>query len=460
LRLQQEVTMVRFKRWSSRTGIATLFGILRRELTIEAATTIPGVQSYEILNIQRAMWRPARRGGKRPRHGMASARRLADELDVMRADTFSYDYLDRLENPRFRGQRAHLVRLLAYQQRSEQWASWRRRTGAVPDLRGADLHGLDLRYVDLRHARLQDAGLEGAIIRTGNLEHADLRGCRMRHADLSYAYLQHADLRRAELKETLLTGAHLEHADLRKSWLIGCFMNQALLQGTDLRGAVLWGVPAWDVETDRRTRDNDLLVVPGLDPIDYDEKAVLRSDWAVRVHGLEVAHFVTMLINTPKIGRVINAAAERIVLLLGRFVDEESQAVLEALKVALPRFGFVPVVFDFDEPDNRDTIETVAILAGLSTFVIADLSRPKSTPLEAHLIIPAIAVPFVPIVRAGEEQFSMFTALQRKYSWVLPTVKYRSAAGLVKRLRRDVIGPAQRAARRIRLAKHPRTENA
>ena len=449
--------MVRFKRWSTRTGVATLLGILRRELSVEAATRLPGIRSYEILNIQRAMWRPRRPRGKRPRHGMASARRLAEELDVMREGDFNYDYLERLDDDRFLGQRPHLVRLLAYQQRYERWAAWRRRTGAVPDLRGADLHGLDLRHVDLRYARLGGAGLEGAIVRTGDLRYADLRGCRMRHADLSYASLEHADLRRAELKETLLTGAHLERADLRRAWLIGCFMNQACLQGADLRGAVVWGVPAWDVETDHRTRSSDLLVVPGLDPIDYDEKAVLRSDWAVRVQDLEVAHFVTMLINNPKIGRVINAAAERIVLLLGRFVDQESRGLLAALQSALPRFGFVPVVFDFDQPDNRDTIETVAILAGLSTFVIADLSRPRSTPLEAHLIIPTLAVPFVPLVRAGEEPFSLFTALQRKYPWVLPTVKYRSAAGLVRRLRTDVVDPARRAARQIRLAKHPRT---
>jgi len=329
-----------------------------------------------------------------------------------------------------------------------------RHTVIVPDLRGADLANLDLRYVNLRYARLQGAVLAGAVMRTASLEHADLRRCMMRHTDLSYAQLDHADLRRAELKETLLTGAKLLGADLRKAWLIGTFMNQADLSAADLRGAIVWGVNTWDITRDEHTREAGLAVMPGLDPIDYDEKAVLNSDWAVRVNDLEVAHFIAMLIENPKIGRVINAAAERIVLLLGRFVGEEA-AVLEQLKDALPRYGYVPVVFDFDEPDNRDTIETVAILAGLSSFVIANLSQPRSAPLEAHLIIPAIAVPFVPIVHAGEEQFSMFTALQRKYPWVLPTVSYRTGAGLVRRLRRAVIEPAEHAAKQIRRAKHP-----
>jgi hypothetical protein len=443
----------RFTRWSARTRVRLLLGILRREVDLDAAISLPGALSYEIKYIQQAMYRPMP-GRKRRRHGPASARRLAQELDVMREGEFNYDYLDRLDDPGFRGRRADLMRLLAYQQRRKRWTSWRRGRGA-PDLRGADLRGLDLRYVNLTGARLQGAGLEGAVVRTGTLRRADLRGCRMRHTDFSYADLRHADLRGAELKETLLTGAHLEHADLRRAWLIGCFMNQAHLQGTDLREAVVWGVPAWNAETSRRTRDRDLRVVPVLDPIDYDEKAVVRSDWAVRVNGLDVAHFVTMLINNPKVGQVINTAAERIVLLLGRFTDDESRAVLDELTAALPRFGYVPVVFDFDQPTDRDTIETVAILAGLSAFVIADLSQPKSTPLEAHLIIPAIAVPFVPIIRAGEEQFSMFTALQRKYRWVLPTTKYRTARGLARRLERDVIGPAREAAKKIRRAKHP-----
>jgi hypothetical protein len=50
----------------------------------------------------------------------------------------------------------------------------------------------------------------------------------------------------------------------------------------------------------------------------------------------------------------------------------------------------------------------------------------------------------------------MFTALQRKYPWVLPTVSYRSEAGLRERLRKAVVVPAERAAKRMRRLKHPR----
>jgi hypothetical protein len=39
-------------------------------------------------------------------------------------------------------------------------------------------------------------------------------------------------------------------------------------------------------------------------------------------------------------------------------------------------------VFSFDRPETKDFTETVRLLAGLSKFVIADLSSPKSAPYE------------------------------------------------------------------------------
>jgi len=349
----------------------------------------------------------------------------------------------------------------------EEWDRWRKRTGEIPDLQGANLGELDLRDIDLSHARLYGANLSAAVIRVGNLRHADLHDCELRHTDLSYAELYSAKLIGANLSHTLLTGADLRRADLRRSFLVGTSMNQAEIEGADLRGAVVWGISAWDIKYDDSTRQEGLLVVPHLEPLgllDPNERAkVYRllqhpEPGSIRVSDIEVAHFVSLLIENPKIGRVINAAADKVVLLLGRFVGNE-KAVLDALKEKLPSFGYVPVVFDFDEPENRDTIETVAILAGLSNFVIANLSRPRSTPLEAHLVIPAIAVPFVPIVREGERPFAMFTALQRKYPWVLPTVTYRDETNLLRRLRRAVIEPAERAATEIRRLKHPREES-
>ncbi|MHC4153578.1 MAG: pentapeptide repeat-containing protein [Planctomycetota bacterium] len=379
----------------------------------------------------------------------------------------STDILERLESDSFKGKRSHLVRLFAFLDFSDEWRRWRKRTGEVPDLRGANLGELDLGGIDLSHARLRGANLSGAIIRTGDLRHADLRDCELRHTDLSYANLCSAKLIGANLSHTLLTEADLSGADLRRSFLVGTSMNQANLKGADLRGAVVWGISTWTIQCDDTTQQDGLLVAPNFEPLELfisddrakDYRDLQDPEVTVRVDDIEVAHFISLLIENPMIGRVIDAASDKIVLLLGRFVGREKD-VLNALKNKLPSFGYVPVVFDFPETENRDTIETVAILAGLSNFVIANLSRPRSTPLEAHLVIPAIAVPFVPIVREGERPFSMFTALQRKYPWVLPTVTYRDEENLLRRLKRTVIEPAERAAAALRRSKHPREKSA
>lgn len=215
----------------------------------------------------------------------------------------------------------------------------------------------------------------------------------------------------------------------------------------------MWGINAWDIEVDEHTRQEQILVVPQLEPLDFASEPEFPRE-GIRVDDLQVSQFVTLLVENPRIGAVINAAAGKVVLLLGRFTGG-GEEVLEALVEKLGDLGYVPVVFDFDEPEDRDTIETVAILAGLAKFVIADLTSPRSTPLEAHLVIPAIAVPFVPIVREPDRPFSMFTALQRKYPWVLPTVRYRSTKGLLGKLEKEVVRRAEREAARMRRAKHP-----
>ena len=40
------------------------------------------------------------------------------------------------------------------------------------------------------------------------------------------------------------------------------------------------------------------------------------------------------------------------------------------------------MMFDFERPTQRDFTETIKTLAGLSRFIIADITNPKSSPLE------------------------------------------------------------------------------
>jgi hypothetical protein len=61
--------------------------------------------------------------------------------------------------------------------------------------------------------------------------------------------------------------------------------------------------------------------------------------------------------------------------------------------------------------ETKDFTETARLLAGLSKFVIADVTNPKSAPLELQATVPEIMVPFRPIIQDGEPPFAMLQDL-------------------------------------------------
>ena len=137
------------------------------------------------------------------------------------------------------------------------------------------------------------------------------------------------------------------------------------------------------------TKQQGLIITPAGEP-------------AVTVDDLEVAQFVYLLLHNEKIRHVIDTVGKKGVLLLGRFTEGRI-AVLERLRDELRKRGYLPIVFNFDKPETKDFTETVRLLAGLSKFVIADITNPKSAPLELQATVPEIMVPFQPIIEAGRE---------------------------------------------------------
>jgi len=99
-------------------------------------------------------------------------------------------------------------------------------------------------------------------------------------------------------------------------------------------------------------------------------------------------------------------------------------------------------VFDFEIPRDRDITETVTLLARMSRFVIADLTDPRSIPQEIQAIAPDVAVPIQPVILAGQEPWSMFKDLRRKYHWVLQPYEYSDQEQLLAGLS-DVLAPAE-----------------
>ena len=158
-----------------------------------------------------------------------------------------------------------------------------------------------------------------------------------------------------------------------------------------------------------------------------------------------------LLINNKKLSKVINIATSKVVLILGRF-EPKRKVVLDALREELRKCDYLPVIFDFDKPTDRDFTETVMTLAGLSKFIIADLTQPKSSPLESHATITAYMVPFIPIIQEGDWPFAMFVDLQRKHHWVEKTLQYKDKDDLLQYLDK-IIARAEAKYKEIQLEK-------
>jgi hypothetical protein len=172
--------------------------------------------------------------------------------------------------------------------------------------------------------------------------------------------------------------------------------------------------------------------------------AVTRYDEPeITVDNIEVAQFVYLLLYNEKIRDVIDTIGKKGVLVLGRFTEGRIE-ILERLRVKLRDLGYAPMVFNFDKPETKDFTETVRLLAGLSKFVIVDITKPRSAPLELQATVPDYMVPFAPILQEGQEPFAMFVDLQNKYDWVLkPVISYPSVDRLIGVLEERIVRRAE-----------------
>jgi uncharacterized protein YjbI with pentapeptide repeats len=382
------------------------------------------------------------------------------------------------------------------------WNKWRQKNPElIPDLREANLKGASLSEANLSEANLckanllkanlKQANLREANLRETNFEQADLSGANLEQANLlkaklSLAYLEHANLRKAYLSEAELVGAHLDetdltHAFLHEANLCKAHLTDAKLIGTnfcraqlcdahltradlhranfdraDLTGANLndanlertilvqtkvskatftrcrvYGASAWDLDLTNVKDQSNLRITRDDEP------------GKITVDNLQVAQFIYLLLNNKEIRDVIDTIGRKGVLLLGRFTEGRI-AVLERLREELRKRDFVPMVFNFDKPEVKDFTETVRILANLSHFVIADITNPKSTPLELQATVPEYMIPFVPIIEKGEEPFAMLRDLWIKHrEWVFEPIRYPSVDRLIEVLDTDIVRPAQ-----------------
>ena len=282
----------------------------------------------------------------------------------------------------------------------------------------AHLNQADLNNTDFWNARLFGADLSEATLRKASFVEANLRNSRLRGADLTLAYMRGADLSRADLEGANLWGANL---------------SQTVLVETNLTGATLshskvYGIAAWNVNLSESIQ-NDIVITRKNEP-------------KITVDDLEVAQFLYLLLNNKKIRNVIDTITAKAVLILGRFSDER-KAVLDALRDELRGRDYLPILFDFEKPSDRDLTEMISTLAHLSRFIIADVTDAKSIPQELQAIVPDLpSVPVRLIIQKDAEEYALLPHFKH-YPWVIDTYQYQDIQQLLAVLSEHVIQPAE-----------------
>jgi len=332
----------------------------------------------------------------------------------------------------------------------EYWNKWRTENpDDMIDLSGANFFDADLSEANLANANLFEvvlvntrlfrvnlskANLVKANLSVANLYQANLSGADLSDADLTGAKLLEANLSGANLGKTNLSGAILVDAQLRYTSLVEARIDNAIISDSNIYGISVWGLEGEFKE------QNGLIITP-------------PGESAITVDNIKVAQFIYLILNNKEIRDVINTLTSKTVLILGRFAIEERKAILDALRNKLREYDLLPIVFDFDRPTDKDFTETIKTLAGMCYFVIADVTNPKSSPLELQATVPDYQIPFVPIVQEGENPFAMMVDLQKKYDWVLDTISYSSADQLIRILKKGIIDRAMKKHDELRLIK-------
>lgn len=366
------------------------------------------------------------------------------------------------------------------------WNKWREDNRIIkPDLSGLNLQYEDLDHIDFRvtnldradlsNANLLGANLIGATMVETNLHKAELhdtnfyglypsgekpeetdpfswraadikigvanlQGANLSESQLGRANLQSVNLESTNLSYANLYGANLSEANLAKANLRGADLTSANLIYTRVSEAIItgcrvFGISVWELVGVPKEQSNLIITLP-VDP-------------TVTVDNLEIAQFIYLLLNNQKIRDVIDTITTKVVLILGRFTDERLQ-VLEVIKEKLRRQNYVPILFTFDKPANRDVTETVTLLARMSRFIIADITDPRSIPQELQAIVPHLpSVPVQPIISSTQREYGMFEHFTR-YPWVLPIFQYDEIDDLLAALTDRVIAPAEAKATELR----------
>jgi len=300
------------------------------------------------------------------------------------------------------------------------------------DLKGSSLKNVNLKGVNLNKSKFCGANLKGANFSLTKIMMADFSEANLEKANFNDAKLSRAKFCRANFKGANLSGANLYESDFSGTNLIDAHLYRAAfirtnLSGANLTGCKIYGISAWDVNLYESIQSN-LVISRNNTPL-------------VTVDNIAVAQFIYLLLHNKEIRSIIDTLTSKVILILGSFLPHRKN-VLEAVRNKIRENNYIPILFDFEKPYTRDTLETISTLAHMARFVIADLTNAKSVLQELQHIVPNLpSVPVKPILYVKEHEPGMLDHF-RQYRTFLKVYLYKSTEELISTFNNNVLLPA------------------
>lgn len=324
-------------------------------------------------------------------------------------------------------------------QGSDKWTKYRNDNPEVrPSLRNIDFHNMhedntldygcvlfenvDFSNTDFNLANLRDGSYFNCNFSTSNMHWNDLCfgyfvNCNFNHVGLNVSKLgssefvnctfNDSDLSYVTAEDTKFVDCEFNNTDFTKAHFIGTDFS-----GSKFNGCEIYGVTTWDLKLDK-TYMNSFTISNGDNP-------------TITIDDIELGQFIYLILVNSKLRNLIDTITSKAVLILGRFTPER-KVVLDEIKKELRNLNYVPILFDFECPESRDTSETVLTLASMAKFVIADLTDPGSIQHELQLLIPNIRSLIIqPIIEEGNRPYSMFQDHVKRGD-VKDVIEYKSA---------------------------------
>ncbi len=244
--------------------------------------------------------------------------------------------------------------------------------------------------IDFSGMTLDGISIHAAFAEGLKIENVIIENCHFEEGDFLRASFRGPRFRNTRFNKTIFTGA-----GFRDTTFINCNLNCINLTGADFRvreisNTVVYSVSTWDLRTCDQNRQPRLVIEKTHD-LYSDRIEQEKIPWMV--DDIELAQLIHYLSNHRKIHDTFNILNDHGVLLLGRFHNGELTR-RDRIGQWFRHHGYLLIIFDFDRPDSLSFTETIITMAGLSKFVIADLSG-RSVPAELQGIFNILNKPLL-----------------------------------------------------------------